>query len=253
MIRKVCFMRALIASVSMLSFSDASAQNPCDSTLVISGWVFSSEGDVVPASMAVNRNSGGGAFVELDGSFLLRACPGDTLVFGAIGYYSVERPVFEGMEKEDVQVTLKHLQVEVGTAEVLAPRTLKQILRDIETLGYDEKDYRISSVDAFSSPITFLYEQFSRVERSKRLVAELENTDRRRELLQELFSKYVDYDIIQLDADEFKAFAEFCDPGDELLQTWTQYEFIMYVKRQFSLFKMMPSKLDDSDYQYDTD
>ena len=71
--------------------------------------------------------------------------------------------------------------------------------------------------------------------------------------MQELFSKYVDYDIIQLDADEFKAFAEFCDPGDELLQTWTQYEFIMYVKRQFSLFKMMPSKLDDSDYQYDTD
>ena len=157
------------------------------------------------------------------------------------------------MEKENVQVTLKHLQVEVGTAEVLAPRTLKQILRDIETLGYDEKDYRISSVDAFSSPITFLYEQFSRVERSKRLVAELENTDRRRELLQELFSKYVDYDIIQLDADEFKAFAEFCDPGDELLQTWTQYEFIIYVKRQFSMFKMMPSKLDDSDYQYDTD
>ena len=73
----------------MLFFSYSSAQTPCDSTLVISGWVFSSEGDVVPASMAVNRNSGGGAFVELDGSFLLRACPGDTLVFGAIGYYSV--------------------------------------------------------------------------------------------------------------------------------------------------------------------
>ena len=192
-------------------FSDASAQNPCDSTLVISGWVFSSEGDVVPASRIVNRNSGGGAFVELDGSFLLRACPGDTRFLGAIGYYSVERPVFEGMEKRMFKSHLNTFKLKWVLAEVLAPRTLNKF-RDIETFGYDEKDCD-SSVDAFSSPITFLYEQFSRVERSKRLVAELENTDRRRELLQELFSKYVDYDIIQLDADEFKAFAEFCDPG----------------------------------------
>ena len=141
--------------------------------------------------------------------------------------------------------------MEVGVAEIFAPRTLNQILKDIETLGYDEKDYRVSSVDAFQSPITFLYEQFSRVEKSKRLVAELENTDKRRELLQELFAKYVDYDIIQLGPDDFKEFAEYCDPGDELLQEWTQYEFILYVKRQYSLFRMLPSRLDDSDYEYD--
>ena len=69
------------------------------------------------------------------------------------------------------------------------------------------KDYRVSSIDAFQSPITFLYQQFSKVERSKRLVAELENNDKRRELLQELFVKYVDYDIIQLESEEFKDFA----------------------------------------------
>ena len=72
-------------------------------------------------------------------------------------------------------------------------------------------------------------------------------------MLQELFSKYVDYDIIQLDPNEFKSFAEFCDPGDELLKEWSQYDFITYVKRQFAIYRMMPRKLDESDYQYNTD
>lgn len=229
------------------------AQTPCDSALVVSGWIFQGDNQIVPASMAVNRNSGGGVFVERDGSFLVRACTGDTLVFGALGYYSVEKVVVESMRTESVNIKLKKLEVELGTAEVFAPRTLNQILREIETLGYDEKDYRVSEIDAVQSPITFLYQKFSRIEKSKRLVAELENTDKRRDLLQELFVKYVDYDIIQLDPSEFNDFAEFCDPGDQLLKEWTQYEFITYVKRQFAIYKMMPRKLDESDYQYNTD
>ena len=250
-------LKTLIATgILCLAFvfsSNVLAQTPCDSAIVVSGWIFQGENLIVPASMAVNRNSGGGVFVERDGSFLVRACPGDTLVFGATGYYTVERVVEQSMKDESLNIILRKLEVELGTAEVFAPRTLRQILNDIEDLGYDEKDYRISRVDALHSPITFLYEQFSRIEQSKRLVAELENTDKRRELLQELFSKYVDYDIIQLAPHEFKDFAEFCDPGDDLLQEWTQYEFILYVKRQFAIYKMMPQKLDDSDYQYDTD
>ena len=85
--------------------------------------------------MAVNRNSGGGVFVERDGSFLVRACAGDTLVFGALGYYSVEKVVVESMRTESVNIKLKKLEVELGTAEVFAPRTLNQILREIETLS----------------------------------------------------------------------------------------------------------------------
>lgn len=239
----------IISFIALLSLSgEVSAQ--CDTSIVVSGWVFQEGGAIVPAAMAVNRNSGGGAFVERDGSFLVRACPGDTIVFGAMGYYSVEKAVVPEMRSKSIDITLKRLKVELGVAEVLAPRALREILRDIETLGYDEKDYRVSSINAFQSPITFLYEQFSKVERSKRLVIEMENDEKRRELLQELFVKYVDYDIIQLEKEEFKDFAEFCDPGDELLQSWTQYEFIMYVKRQFNLYKMMPKKMEESDYQY---
>lgn len=251
-----CFI-VLAISFAFLSTSSSAqsfvSSTRCDSSIVVGGWIFEVSGGVVPTAMAVNRESGGGVFVERDGSFLVRACPGDTLVFGAIGYYSIEREVVESMRDSEFNIQLQRLKVEVGIAEVYAPRALREILHDIEALGYDEQDFRVSGVNAMQSPITFLYEQFSRREQSKRLEAEYVNRDNRRELLQELFVKYVDYDIVQLKRGEFDAFADFCDPGDELLKKWSQYEFILYVKRQYSLFKMMPHRLDDGDYRYDLD
>ena len=245
---------ALVTALQVsLSESCLLAQTRCDSSIVVSGWVFELGGGIIPAAMAVNRESGGGVFVERDGSFLLRACPGDTIVFGAIGFYSVEKEVVASMKITDIHIDLARLKVDVGVAEVYAPRALREILHDIEALGYDDKDFRVSGVNAMQSPITFLYEQFSKRERSRRLEQELINNDNRRELLQELFVKYVDYDIVQLAPEEFDSFAKFCDPGDVMLKKWTQYEFILYVKRQYGLFRMLPNKLEDGDYRYDLD
>ena len=85
-----------------------------------------------------------------------------------------------------VDVNLTPLKVEVGQAEVIAPRDLGEIVRDIQALGYRE-DFRLSGVNAIQSPITFLYESLAREAKSRREVARLENDDRRRALLQELF------------------------------------------------------------------
>ena len=41
--------------------------------------------------------------------------------------------------------------VEVGTAEVIAPRTLNEIIRDIQALGYREEDQG-SGIDALQHP-----------------------------------------------------------------------------------------------------
>lgn len=226
----------------------------CDSLMLVSGKVSDGSGHVIPAAMVVNRSRiGGGQFVDYLGTFLLAVCPGDTLAFGAIGFHTVDRIAPVQGRQWNLGVQLRRLQVEVGIAEVVAPRELREILRDIEALGYNEEDYRISKVDAISSPITWLYEALNRDERSKRLVAEMENKDRRHDLLRELFIKYVDYDIISLNAFEFDAFIAFCDPGDELLQEWTQYEFIRYIQQRFELFRGLPSKLNESDYQYQLD
>jgi hypothetical protein len=127
-----------------------------------------------------------------------------------------------------VTVYLRQLNVQLREVEILSPRTLAQIQKDIDKLGYRESDYRISQVDALQSPITFLYQEFSRRERSKRLVAQLENEDRKRELLKELLQKYVEYDFI-----------DFCAVPDEVIKGLTQYEFLLYVKKKYELYSSL--------------
>ncbi|MGA1373572.1 MAG: carboxypeptidase-like regulatory domain-containing protein [Flavobacteriales bacterium] len=240
-----CAMLGLCAGVA-----PAAAQTPrCPTPFVLSGFVTDPAGHLLPSAMVVNLGADGiGTFVERDGSFLLRVCAGDTVAVGALGYRTVRRPATQ--EAADWTVRLERLQVALPEAEVVAPRELHEIVEEIRTLGYREEDFRITGIDAFRSPITFLYEQYNRTARSAREVRALENDDRRRALLRELFGKYVSYDIIALDEAQFDAFIRFCDPGDELLKTWTQYEFILYVKDSYARFSARNRGLQPSDYLY---
>ena len=228
------------------------AQEPCEQSVMLTGVVTDDAGRWVPSSMLVNRRTSAGEFVGSDGEFLIRGCPGDTVVFGAVGYRTQERIV---RDNDHWTITLKILQVNIETAEVVAPRNLDEIVQDIQALGYVEEDFRVSGINALQSPITFLYESFSREAQSERMAAQLENDDQRRALLQELFIKYVDYEIVELEPWEFDSFARFCDPGDALLKQWTQYEFILYVKQRYQVFRMMPRTLpaDEMDYHLDDD
>ena len=248
------FLALMLAFTASSSAQETPSATRCDSMQFITGRVMDASGHLIPAAMVVNRGlDGGGQFVDHQGQFLLAVCPGDTIAFGAIGFHTLERVAPLTGRQWDWEVRLQRLRVEVGVAEVVAPRDLREIVRDIEALGYNEEDFRLTRVDALSSPITFLYQMLSREEKSKRLVAQLENRDRRHDLLRELFVKYVNYEIILLEPNEFDAFIAFSDPGDELLQSWTQYEFIRYIQQRFELFRALPSRLDDSDYQYHLD
>lgn len=224
----------------------------CDSSWVQSGSVSDEASRWIPSSMVFNRRTGAGEFVGNDGEFLMRVCWGDTLVFGAVGYRTQE---VLALAPSRVDVNLTPLKVEVGQAEVIAPRDLGEIVRDIQALGYREEDFRLSGVNALQSPITFLYESLAREAKSRREVERLENDDRRRALLQELFVKYVDYQIVDLEPGEFDAFARFCDPGDDRLKSWSQYEFIQFVKQRYHMFRLLPRDLpaEEMDYHLDED
>lgn len=224
--------------------------------VTVRGEVLGPDGRGLPGCMIVNASTGQGQFGSASGRFALSVAPGDTLKFASIGYRTVARMVPEAPAPAGGwgwSIHLALIAVEVSTAEVIAPRDLGEIVRDIQALGYDEREYRTSGIDALTSPITFLYEQFNRLERSKREVARLENEDRRRALLRELLGKYVDYDIVSLEEDEFEAFLAFMDPGEAVLKALTQYEFILWTRERFTAFKSKPERLDDVDFEYQWD
>lgn len=191
--------------------------------------------------MIVNKRTRSGTFGNADGSFAVSALRTDTLLVGSVGHVTQFICMKDSLPKESyrVKVFLRQLNVQLREVEILSQRTLEQIQKDINKLGYRESDYRISQVDALQSPITFLYQEFSRRERSKRLVAQLENEDRKRELLKELLQKYVEYDIINLSDESFDDFIDFCAVPDEVIKGLTQYEFLLYVKKKYELYSSL--------------
>lgn len=238
----------------LLSAAGALAQD-CESPVFISGKVLNENGRPMYDAMVVNRTKGSGQFCEPDGSFLIKACQSDELQIAATGFISQRISFTDSIPKPHytVNIVLKQLRISVPEVEVIAPRDLEAINTDIQSLGFNEKDFRTSGVNAIQSPITFLYEAFSKRERSKRLAIELTNNDRRRELLKELFAKYVEYEILDLDNDEFDAFIDFMDPGDQRLKSFTQYEFILYVKSKYEDYKRFGRSISPSDQQYHLD
>lgn len=184
----------------------------------------------------VNKKNQQGNFGNPNGSFEIRVDKEDTVMIGSIGYFTKEicfadssyRPIYT------IDVFLEPLAYYLQQVVVLAPRDLTRIYADIEKLGYNEKDDRLSGfVDPISSPITALYENYSRKAQKERLAKELMNQSKVRDLLKELFREYVSYDIIQLDDDQFDDFINYINVDDEFLKRTSQYDFIVYVKRRY--------------------
>ena len=166
--------------------------------------------------MIVNQNTQQGIFGNAYGQFDFKAKKSDTLLIACTGY-STKKICFRDSSYKDIYdviIEMDKLRIMLKEVQVFPERDLSEIHKEFEKLGYTRKDYVLSGVDAFSSPITFLYQSYSRRERSKRLVAQLENEDRKRELLKELLRKYVNGDIIKLSPDKFDEFIDYCNVPD---------------------------------------
>ncbi len=217
-------------------------------TVTIRGSVYNEFGSALFTNLfVVNKRTRQGNFANPSGNFEIKVRKNDTVLVGSNGFEtfricvkdSVYKPVYE------IEVRLKPLRIQLKQVEVFAERDIDQIYKDIEKLGYNPMDFKVATgVSALSSPITALYAAFSRREKQRLLAYELMNDANKRELLKELFVKYVDADIIDLSDNEFDDFIDFCDVSDEFLKTSTQYEFIEYIKTKYRLYEEV-TKYDD--------
>ena len=235
--RYFCHVKYKILSLFILLLAGHSAFAQQD--IIVKGKVSGGDGEhVFYDLMIVNRRMRTGTFANTDGSFTARVQRNDTLLIGAGGYVTRTLPLgeFPDEELDKLRIILRPWSIDLQPVAILPERTLRQIQADIAKLGYSEKDYRETGVNAFESPITFLYQEFSKRERSKRAVAQLENEDMKRELLRELLQQYVDYGIINLSNDSFDDFIDFCAVPEEVIKGLSQYDFFFYVKKKYEIY-----------------
>ncbi len=185
--------------------------------------------------MAINLRTQQGVFAGADNSFTVTAEKNDTIVITALGYQSVKICFRDSamMSSYKIIIGLKKLVSTLNDFTVFAPRDLNRIEDDIKKLGYNKKDYRLTGVAAWQSPLTALYEEFSRKEQSRRKVAEMMNNDRRRELLREVLANYSRSGLIKMQYNEYNAFIDYLGLSEFLLKSLSQYEMAVYIKEKY--------------------
>ncbi len=243
--------------VMLFNFADAQVDS-LQNLITVKGIMRDEFDQPISNVIIINKQSRTGYFGKVDGTFSITCDRTDTLAITSLGYHTRNITFADSLVGQtfNVRLYLETRTYRLASVEVFAQRDLERIQDDIKRLGYNERDYTLSGINAVASPITFLYQQFSKKERSKHEAAALWNEDRKRDLLKELFQHYVDYEIIILDNDQFDDFITYLNVSDEFMKNSTQYDFLVYVKDRFKDYKVQLRQkkiLRDADFDYDKD
>lgn len=221
-------------------------------SLLLSGSVFGQEctrvwvkGRVVDTMqtqtfynlMVVNRTTGKGVFGQPDGTFAVYVNPNDSITLSVKGYSMVGfRAEPDSLCQYIAEYAIIPRGKDIDEVVIRPLKTLQEVKEERAALAMRETR-TITGMEAFQSPITALYQRFSAKEQSKARVAELEYTDSKEAIVQELLRLYVAYDIIELDEEEFREFIAFMAIDDNFLKTASDMELITYIKDKFEHYQ----------------
>ncbi|MBC7412604.1 MAG: carboxypeptidase-like regulatory domain-containing protein [Bacteroidia bacterium] len=193
-------------------------------------------------SIIVNKRTNTGVTSNVDGTFTLQVLATDTLLISSSGYALRRLPVSKAVQKIDMNnnvestIAMNNLQYTLRGITIKPDIDLedfKKQLKKIKTPEADKYAKASSFANAFQSPITYLYETFNRLEKSKRLVEQLTNDDNRLELRRALFKTYMfeNYDV--LNPNQLDAFIRYCNFTDGYIKQSTEYELASAIKKNY--------------------
>lgn len=210
-------------------------------TIIISGQAYDKESKLpLPRLMVINKRTGNGTFADSESKFSISARQTDTILFSAVGFKLKKICLRDSLDGDRfyVMIPLEKLYYTLKEVSVFAPRTLNEIDKDISALDSIRSFNRnFHDINAAESPITYLYERFSKFARSRQKVAMWENEDLKRSILKDLFRIYIRHDIIALNEEEFDAFIRYCNLSESFIKNATQFELVMAIKGKYESFK----------------
>ncbi len=181
---------------------------------MISGTVY--EGDssnTMPFVNLVNHRNGNGTITDYNGHFSVIAQQGDTLIFSYLGFARKKIPVAQipnltDSTKKPLKVTMRRIMVNLAPATVVATKYKPNEIDYMKRFAKQHK--KLTVLEAAESPITALYNQFSRKGRETRKLREIFE----RILTEEEVAKKFNPEILrQLTEDEFidyERFRKYC-------------------------------------------
>lgn len=164
----------------------------------------------------------------------------DTLLIYARDFATIKYVVPDSLSDEQAFVTITLYPLEYHLDEVVIYNTkpIYEIKKDIQKTQFRNPD--VYKYVAPSSPITMLYEMFSKKEREKRLVATWEYEMEVRNIYKELIKYYITEGIIRdMSEPEMYAFVQYLDVPEYILRKGSDYDLAMYIKAmQFDYYRL---------------
>jgi len=191
----------------------------------------------------VNRSTGVGVFGSPDGTFDFKAKEGDEITLSVTGY-KISSFVVMGYNCKQFKTIVLSLVTYQSKEVIVKPlKTLEELKKERQELALKETR-TVKGIDVMVSPISALYERFSKIGKSKTLAAKLEHQDDINNVLQELLRLYVSYDVVDLDEAEFVDFIQFLNISEDFLKSASDYQLILFIKDKLEHYKSL------NDYYY---
>jgi hypothetical protein len=208
---------------------------------VISGTVLQTDSTtVIPYVYLINSRTGNGTITDFNGRFSIIAQNNDTLIFQYLGYARRKYPVaiiknINDSMKQQVKIVMHQMLVNMQNITVVANKIKPNEIDYMKR--YITQHAAPKGWDAFNSPITALYDQFSHKGRAQRKLQQLFQEI----LIKEEVSKKFNPEILrQLTEDEtidFDAFRKYAwRITDEFIMTHEGYDLyapMMWYYRQY--------------------
>ncbi|MFT4603215.1 MAG: hypothetical protein ACI857_003403 [Arenicella sp.] len=232
---KFLFLSLLLA----LSLASISQVNYQDSLVTVHGNVKDSVFNVGFYDLVVvNKSVGKGIFGNSDGSFSITVKKKDKIGISVVGYQTLYISFADSSYKKRYSVNLfiESLEYTSETVIVVPIKTLDQLKEERQAIAKRETPV-VTVSNAISSPITALYIAFSKREKTKRRIAEMEFQDQQDDVVREILRLYVHNDIVDLSSADYDEFIRFLHLNTEFLKRATDYELITYIQEKFEHFE----------------
>ncbi len=208
---------------------------------VISGTVVDQDSTtVMPYVYLINSKTGNGTITDYNGKFSIIGQNSDTLTFQYVGYARRKYPISLIKNKNDsikqnVKIVMHSMMVNIQSVTVIANKIKPNEIDYMKR--YIKQHAAPRGLDAFNTPITSLYDQFSRKGKEQRKLQQIFQDI----LIQEEVSKKFNPEILRqltedetIDFDNFRRYA--WRVNNDFILTHDGYDLyapIMYYYRQY--------------------
>jgi hypothetical protein len=229
--------------------------------VIVAGYVFEeSTGEPLPYVNVYIKRTRYGTITDTSGYFMLNARINDTLTFSSLGFdkkYVILTDSASDNNKPLI-VFLDTKIYQINSIDIIALKKYKQLEFEITNMQLPDDDYIFAAnnfpfkpkdIDYYTrvnapgfglvfSPISALYDMFSKEGKEKRKLQEIQDRDRQINAISERVSSEFIMEITGMNMEETNIFIEWCRFSPEFINRLSEYDLItliLYKHEQFEI------------------